>query len=60
MFWGEARESFLKKSAVCSLAFANLTLGGRASLMVVISYLLDLSLLGRVAGSRVLFLFPFL
>lgn len=56
MFWGRP-EKASPGSAVCFLAFANLTLGSRESLMVVISYLLDLSLLGRGAGSRVLFLF---
>lgn len=59
IFWGRP-EKASPGSPVSSLAFANLTLGGRESLMVVISYLLDLSLLGRGAGSRVLFLFPFL
>lgn len=59
MFWGRPKRAS-PGSAVCSLAFANLTLRGRESLMVVISYLLDLSLLGQGAGSRVLFLFPFL
>lgn len=59
MIWGRPEKAF-PGSAVCSLAFASLTLRGGESLMVVISYLLDLSLLGQGAGSRVLFLFPFL
>lgn len=73
-FLGEAWERFPSKcylfSCICNpdswrnsrdrILLAVTLKASRESAMVVISYLLDLSLVGWGAGSHVLFLFPFL
>lgn len=54
-FWGRSGTISLGSAILLAVTLTTT----RESLVVVISYLLDLSLVGRKAGSHVLFFFPF-